>query len=240
MNQSNSPLLKLPGELRNRIYTYILDSGVTWHITCHRDYAWRKVSRYHDDCECVLCGDPTIRAFGSTLHRVSRQIHQETWLLPYALNTFEADYYGGTSIDALVWWLHQLPGPARCAIRSLRLNEGHCGEITNDVLETRFPVWWTAGHPHRECRVMRMRGPVEGMRMVDGVDELYALLPGLERIHLLLNVSKFAVSWDKPDKVAIQRAKSMAIAQLRPEVERMFGRPEVGVSLDVHVLVGHG
>jgi len=87
---------------------------------------------------------------------------------------------------------------------------------------------------------MRMRGPVEGMRMVDGVDELYALLPGLERIHLLLNVSKFAVSWDKPDKVAIQRAKSMAIAQLRPEVERMFGRPEVGVSLDVHVLVGHG
>jgi len=87
---------------------------------------------------------------------------------------------------------------------------------------------------------MRMRGPVQGMRMVDGVDGLYALLPGLERIHLVLNVSKFAVSWDKPDHAAIQRAKAMAITQLRPEVEGIFGRPKVCVSIDVHVLVGHG
>jgi len=87
---------------------------------------------------------------------------------------------------------------------------------------------------------MRMRGPVQNMRMVDGVGELYALLPGLECIHLVLNVSKFAVSWNKPDNAAIQRAKTMATAQLHPEVERMFGRPKVCVSMDVHVLVGHG
>jgi len=60
---------------------------------------------------------------------------------------------------------------------------------------------------------MRMRGPVEGMRMVDGVDELCALLPGLERIHLVLNVSKFAVSWNRPDDAAVRRVKTMAIAR---------------------------
>ena len=87
---------------------------------------------------------------------------------------------------------------------------------------------------------MRMRGPVDDMRMVDGVEELYTLLPGLERIHLVLNVSKFAVSWDKPNDAAIRRAKAMAAAQLRLEVERIFGRPKVCVSMDVHVLVGHG
>jgi len=85
-----------------------------------------------------------------------------------------------------------------------------------------------------------MRGPVDNMRMVDGVDELYALLPGLERIHLVFDVSKFAVSWDKPDDAAIRRAKTMAIAQLRPEIESIFGGPEVCVKMDVHVLVGHG
>jgi len=67
-NQSESPLLQLPAELRNIIYTYVLQDDL-WVVA----YRLTKTES---------------RGYPIALLFVCRQIHAETALLPYALNTF--------------------------------------------------------------------------------------------------------------------------------------------------------
>ena len=59
-------------------------------------------------------------------------------------------------------------------------------------------------------------------------------------MYLILNVSKFAVNLNQPDNAALQRTKTVPIARLRPEVKRVFETRKACVSMDVHVLFGHG
>ncbi|CAN9337104.1 unnamed protein product [Alternaria alternata] len=82
-NQRNSPLLRLPAELRNRIYEYALGG--------HKIYM---VIRFSENKEKLWldrtdrCG--VVPAF--TLLKVCSQINAEAALLPYSLNTFCFDH----------------------------------------------------------------------------------------------------------------------------------------------------
>ena len=67
-NQSESPLLQLPAELRNIIYTYVLQE--------------------HSRVAAFPLRNTGPRRYPLALLFVCRQIHAETALLPYALNTF--------------------------------------------------------------------------------------------------------------------------------------------------------
>lgn len=76
-NQLNSPLLRLPAELRNLIYHYAL-GNCTLTLAAHHD----RLCTYQND----------MPAF--PLLAVCTQIHTEAALLPYSLNTFNiaSDY----------------------------------------------------------------------------------------------------------------------------------------------------
>jgi hypothetical protein len=101
LNARNSPLLRLPGELRNTIYEYVLDEGGYTFIIPHRP----------------------ARAFGERKNRlaplsVCRRIHQETVLLPLSLNEFQFFYNVGFRD------LFLAIGPSkRRAIREVRLED---------------------------------------------------------------------------------------------------------------------
>jgi hypothetical protein len=81
INQQQSPLLRLPAELRNKIYEYAL-GGMELHISSR--------SRMSDQFS-VVSSDPSFdniplhRLIGLTL--VSQQLYAETKLLPFELGT---------------------------------------------------------------------------------------------------------------------------------------------------------
>lgn len=81
-NQFNSPLLKLPGELRNRIYEFAL-SGRTWHIGY--DSNLPVVRSLPKVIEAIEDADPC------SLLRTCRQIHAEAGHLPLTLITLSCD-----------------------------------------------------------------------------------------------------------------------------------------------------
>ena len=74
-NQTESPLLRLPGELRNKIYEYALSQSI-FQIVWYNHY-----------------GDHLVRTFYpldlAYLPKTCRQIYQETLLLPTSLNPIE-------------------------------------------------------------------------------------------------------------------------------------------------------
>lgn len=77
-NQRTSPLLRLPAELRNKIYEYALsgDVRVCFPGTC--DECWQKIH------------EPPPRHFGGciSLLQTCRQAYTEAKLLPFTLDTF--------------------------------------------------------------------------------------------------------------------------------------------------------
>jgi hypothetical protein len=75
-NQRNSPLLRLPAELRNQIYELVL----------RHDCLSLALGRYLNLQPIRLYPDPGSRTLA--LLRVCRQDHFEAALLPYSLNTF--------------------------------------------------------------------------------------------------------------------------------------------------------
>jgi len=76
-NQRNSPLLRLPAELRNQIYKYALGGHIVLLGTTHELVYPRKPRLYPEE---------PISHFA--LLRVCSQIHAEAALLPYSLNIF--------------------------------------------------------------------------------------------------------------------------------------------------------
>ncbi|CAK3996061.1 Hypothetical predicted protein [Lecanosticta acicola] len=116
-NWPTCPLLDLPGELRNRIFEYAL-GGCTMHIwtegrdevgeyvlhrkTCCRGFSpkegaqcikkedegdpWESYHSTHQDCDNTTQAGPAF-----ALLQMCRQVHAETALLPFALNTFAFD-----------------------------------------------------------------------------------------------------------------------------------------------------
>jgi hypothetical protein len=80
LNKFNSPLLRLPGELRNRIYAYIFDK---------QDYIFTlyNVGEYDARFHPI-----SYRKYNLSLLATSRQIYTETALLPYKLGRFHYQF----------------------------------------------------------------------------------------------------------------------------------------------------
>jgi hypothetical protein len=84
-NQRNSPLLRLPAELRNQVYHYALGG--------------RKFEVYRTACKQIRVFQENLPAFALLL--VCSQIYAETRLLPYSLNAFEVErIYGMKSLQS--------------------------------------------------------------------------------------------------------------------------------------------
>ncbi|KAK4234954.1 hypothetical protein C8A03DRAFT_46805 [Achaetomium macrosporum] len=134
-NQQSSPLLRLPPELRNRIYELVLDVGqinVRFKKWEHRQRT-RNGQRYYETIEggfwCLILdreqnpwrapkGAYPPAARGMTLlSPVCRQLYHETVLLPFRLNawSFESLHV----MDRYVLKEKRLPKPHRRAIRLL-------------------------------------------------------------------------------------------------------------------------
>ncbi|KAF2830946.1 hypothetical protein CC86DRAFT_274809, partial [Ophiobolus disseminans] len=100
-NQTASFLLRLPGELRNRIYTYTL-GGWTW-------------TRRSDEAKPKENGQPRGQS-GIRLLATCHQIHAEALFLPFALNTFAF-----ADVPVLHMWLRTLSPQRRAVITSIKL-----------------------------------------------------------------------------------------------------------------------
>lgn len=87
-DQVKSPLLRLPGEIRNTIYGYVLGYG--GFIIKSKA---RKTRKTDSDCVKTLCGygkhgKTYSKGHALALVSVCRQIYVETTMLPYRLNIF--------------------------------------------------------------------------------------------------------------------------------------------------------
>ncbi|KAL1839887.1 hypothetical protein VTJ49DRAFT_1022 [Mycothermus thermophilus] len=139
-NQRLSPLLRLPPELRNRIYELVLDVGQI-HVCFKR---WehkariRNGQRYYETSEggffCRILerdqnpwrelksrkppsdGSPAPRGM-TLLSPVCRQLYHETALLPFRLNAWSFDSLH--TMDRYIMKEKRLPLPQRRAIRLL-------------------------------------------------------------------------------------------------------------------------
>ena len=116
--------MRLPPELRNRIYEYVL-GGRTIHIT-KGPYGPRK--------ERLLRVSGNEKHFLSLLG-VSRQLYGETAVLPLKLNTFSA-----RDPHILREWLASLLPVHRDAVSSLLLR---AQAYPGCVYRSEFPWWWT-------------------------------------------------------------------------------------------------
>ncbi|KAI4611110.1 hypothetical protein J4E83_008053 [Alternaria metachromatica] len=88
LNSIDSPLLRLPAEIRTMIFTYVFSGG---------EYLFRGDMGL-EDAILVSCGQ-SFTEVNMSLLLVSRQAHAETALLPYKLSTlcfpFQLSYSGG-------------------------------------------------------------------------------------------------------------------------------------------------
>jgi hypothetical protein len=75
LNDGESPLLRLPGEIRNRIYTYVIKFRPYEFAIVKPDSTGRRARLKH-------------RANGVQLSRVCRRLYHETAMLPFSLNEF--------------------------------------------------------------------------------------------------------------------------------------------------------
>lgn len=79
-NEKESPLLRLPAELRNKIYEYTIGGYVIELFESTKKPHYNMLSQA--DGHYTALANPTV------LSKTCRQLHKETALLPYSLNTF--------------------------------------------------------------------------------------------------------------------------------------------------------
>ncbi|KAH7086857.1 hypothetical protein FB567DRAFT_592725 [Paraphoma chrysanthemicola] len=110
----NSPLLRLPGEIRNRIYEYAFGGENVYSIAI---FSTPEVEGW--DSEVFNSNIPN---FGDLVSptMVCRQIYDEARTLPYALSTFIMNHYG----CSLVMWIKQLHDWQRNAIQNVAFEFG--------------------------------------------------------------------------------------------------------------------
>ncbi|KAJ4987365.1 hypothetical protein SVAN01_07103 [Stagonosporopsis vannaccii] len=100
----SSPLLFLPAELRNIIWTLVLGETIV-SIDCEIRIPWG-----------IRVKNSTAKQHNLALLRTCRQIHNETRLLPFILNTFQF-----RSEDVFKPWLARFKPEQRLAIAQIRL-----------------------------------------------------------------------------------------------------------------------
>lgn len=114
-NQNNSPLLKLPAELRNKIYHYVF-SGHVISIS-QRYWAAKHTCVYlKEDC---LNKEARSQAEFLALTATCRQIHHETYLFPFALSELRLNAYLNLDFRVIQIFLDSLSAEKRAAITKL-------------------------------------------------------------------------------------------------------------------------
>lgn len=103
-NQRHFPFLRLPAELRNKIYMYAL-GGKTWIIALQGGRGSYQSQPDLDD----------VSTHPMALLQSCRQVYAEASLFPYAYNTFEG-WHGGH----LHVWVQSLSHDQRTAVASIR------------------------------------------------------------------------------------------------------------------------
>lgn len=112
-NQIRSPLLRLPGEIRNQIFEDVFSTDEVIEL---RPYEGSDYADQHSNKTAtvkIMLGH-NLSPFNVLF--VSRQIYLETRLLPYSLNTFHCAGFWFLNII-----LRRMPSEQRCAIRTLKL-----------------------------------------------------------------------------------------------------------------------
>jgi hypothetical protein len=122
-NMQDSPLLRLPGEIRNMVYNYTLPSGqytIREQTSC--SVIERFIARNSKTKPAPTPGEPGLVAEGHTINDLSlllvcRQIHSETALIPFKQNVFCF-----ANLDALID-IESIFTPKQCsAITNIQVN----------------------------------------------------------------------------------------------------------------------
>ncbi|KAF2013418.1 hypothetical protein BU24DRAFT_464201 [Aaosphaeria arxii CBS 175.79] len=127
-NSLGSPLLRLPAEIRCKIYEYALggyDISIVRRIASTSGNATDFLS-FYDGVE-IPRGSRSIEKPNIGLLRVSRQIYVETALLPYVYNTFCFDLALGNS--TFTPWMKARRPAQRRAVHCIRLHYRHLVSI---------------------------------------------------------------------------------------------------------------
>ncbi|CAO2656919.1 Nn.00g057220.m01.CDS01 [Neocucurbitaria sp. VM-36] len=116
-NKMNSPLLRLPGEVRNQIYSYIFNGYEVEPSVKFPELNPRRVKGCH--LRCRIYGSEEWKDFNTWdrllgLTNVCHQLHGETRLLPFRLNTFQVRYE-----EDFDFWLSLLTEDQRNAITTV-------------------------------------------------------------------------------------------------------------------------
>ncbi|KAF2821278.1 hypothetical protein CC86DRAFT_411576 [Ophiobolus disseminans] len=110
-NQRESPLLRLPAELRNRIYRFALHAGVTYP---QKDP--RPPYNYFLLMDVPSNEVPRLLSAAHTLPHASYQIHKETTVLKYTFHIFNMTFGDLIRIHA-----NKMPVQICCGITVLRI-----------------------------------------------------------------------------------------------------------------------
>ncbi|KAI4684957.1 uncharacterized protein J4E88_004399 [Alternaria novae-zelandiae] len=119
-NQQDSPLLRLPPELRHLIFSHVI-GGKTFEILYDRSGPYRSPIRERLSSKVpkrkFIAKNITVAKNTLALLVVCRQIYAETALLPFSSNTFSA-----SRPDNLKMWIKRFPPAVSEAITSIQLD----------------------------------------------------------------------------------------------------------------------
>jgi len=236
-NQRTSPLLKLPGEIRNRIYGYVLGNP-RWYVgTCYK-----KRGIEGDNVEVPRLYEETtpghynwVASFVPPLLSVSRQIHLETWLLLYSQSTFVV----GRRPRSFFLWIASLPDLARLAIISLDLGILRLPSRLqgNDiVLYIHDDFYPRTSSPRIETDQRPANSSSPRHNVFASVGDMYGKLPSLKHLYLTVywvGLSRI-VQGDHQELVitCVGNEIEGVKAKLRPELAKTFELPDVHVHVD--------
>jgi hypothetical protein len=236
LNQRSSPFLKLPSEIRNIIYGHALGGTtlVVSFLPSKNENNDEKPERALRVIEARRCSHGAGTLLGSALLRVSRQIHEEAWLLPYSQNTFEFNHD-----EVFFAWLQILHPSAKAAVSSISLGKAIRAYRTATRLYFKFHLAWF----QYSSFVSLLDSPkvdqdhsIHSPYIMRGLEVIRNRLPGLKRCHLIvwariwkqneglldpsLRTSVLSVAQDETTMKVLQEwVKKLELPNVRMDVE---------------------
>ncbi|KAH6638435.1 hypothetical protein C7974DRAFT_306512, partial [Boeremia exigua] len=134
-NKQHSPLLRLPAELRNKIYKHVLGGHEIYARVENAPFTSRKIWReQHGLCKAIRA-----------LPRTSAQLRHETALLVYKYNTFRVRSYD------LDFFFDVVGESAARALRHLVIE--HCSVLLNTSYRRLYDVYRHGSLAHIEVLI---------------------------------------------------------------------------------------
>ncbi|KAK1978097.1 hypothetical protein LZ30DRAFT_663858 [Colletotrichum cereale] len=195
MDKDESPLMRIPAEIRMMIYEHLLDDGGERRLAVrnkamhqlpmdilktYRRSQYRVIERsFHRQCF-----ETTYHlASGTTMHpaimAVNRQIHRETSHMLYGLHGFDF----GSDVEAVVPFLRDLTPVSRAAIREITVcKNGPLYYCESDRLD------WA-----NMCRYLR------------GLDKV------VPRVRIVVEGGEPAAAWEGPQQLGVSDLRLLAL-----------------------------